>query len=215
MTNNIILTGKMGSGKTAVAKALAATTGFPVLSFATSVKEITHNLLKAKTVAQSVKIILPYLSPKLKEKFLLERNIPYMVSFLEDLSLYPVEVPKPRKLYQYVGNSLRVLLDEDIWIDYLREEASKHKNFIVDDCRYPNEAVLKKEFKNTYIVKLEVEEETRVRRMKKLYPSFDVSWLKHESEDSVDDITYDSMIVNEDSVPIARTVEAILENTFK
>ena len=196
----------MGSGKTANARVLSKRHGVPIRSLATAVKNITAHLLRAKTVAQATKILFMYLSPELKQSVLLERNIHNVISYLEDFYLYPVEEGKPRKLYQYVGNGLRVLLSEDIWVELLLPFLGE--DFLIDDARYENEARIAELFKPTMIVKLEVTREQQIERMRKLYPSFNESWLMHESEDMVDKVRTD-LTVRSDIDSIEEKAELI------
>jgi energy-coupling factor transporter ATP-binding protein EcfA2 len=209
----VILCGRMGSGKTTIAKMLSQIDGSPVVSLATEVKHLTAMLLRCKTVAQATKMFYSILTPKLKEKALLERNVPLLINFLEDFFLYEQEDGKPRKHLQYVGNSLRVILDEDIWVELLAPTLHKLKGFYIDDCRYPNEAQISDWYDDALLVRLNIPPSIQKERLVKIYPNFSDSWLKHESEDLVDSVRVDLDIDATDTPE--NIVKEILNNVKK
>lgn len=179
----------MGSGKTTVANAISKQYGIPVFSFATKVKELTHLLINTATVAQATRILLTYFDDYYKARMLEQDVLPFIINFLEDFKLLPVEKEKPRKLYQFTGNTLRFILSEDIWVDLLKPILDTTESWVIDDCRYPNEGLLRtNRYPDCRIFKLNLEDSTRIVRLMKLYPSFTHSWLTHNSELMVDKI---------------------------
>jgi dephospho-CoA kinase len=101
---------------------------------------------------------------------------------------------KDRVAYQKMGDGARNYLFQDVWIETLLQQVAEqegfNKHFIVDDIRYENEVNKLKE-KGWYIVKLDINEDLQLDRLKATYPD---DWevhaeaRSHASESQVNNI---------------------------
>ena len=101
---------------------------------------------------------------------------------------------KDRVAYQKMGDGARNYLFQDVWIETLLQQVAEqegfNKHFIVDDIRYENEVDKLKE-KGWYIVKLDINEDLQLDRLKATYPD---DWevhaeaRSHASESQVNNI---------------------------
>jgi len=107
---------------------------------------------------------------------------------------------KPRTYYQFIGQALRQL-DPDVWIKYVLKkiEESGADNVIIDDMRQLNEAKKLKEL-GFIIIKVEADINTRLKRMVDLGDKFNLEDLFHETEQQVDLIIPDFIVINNDSI---------------
>ena len=107
---------------------------------------------------------------------------------------------KPRKHYQFIGQSLRQL-DEDVWVNYCLDRAgdNKYDNIVVTDVRQPNEvkAVLEEGF---ILVKIDCDDEIRIERMKASGDNFNLEDLNHETEQHIDKVEAPITITNNGSL---------------
>ncbi len=93
-----------------------------------------------------------------------------------------------------MGDGARNYLFQDVWIETLLQQVAEqegfNKHFIVDDIRYENEVDKLKE-KGWYIVKLDIDEDLQLDRLKATYPD---DWevhaeaRSHASESQVNNI---------------------------
>ncbi len=101
---------------------------------------------------------------------------------------------KDRVAYQKMGDGARNYLFQDVWIETLLQQVAGqegfNKHFVVDDIRYENE-VDKLKGKGWYIVKLDIDEDLQLERLKATYPD---NWevhaeaRSHASESQVNNI---------------------------
>lgn len=114
---------------------------------------------------------------------------------VKDLANFLFDIPeghKDRVAYQKVGDGARKTLYPDIWIDVLkgRINESNPSYVVVDDVRYLNE-VQKLRQSGWYIIKVEIDDELQIQRLKETYPD---DWevhadsRNHPSEAEVDSI---------------------------
>lgn len=76
---------------------------------------------------------------------------------------------KDRSLLISIANSMKSI-DENVWINYIINECKDEKHCLIDDLRFKNELnELKKD--NWYFIVLQVDYDTRVQRIKNLYPN--------------------------------------------
>jgi hypothetical protein len=114
--------GKKFSGKSTVARLLHNATGYPVVSFADKLKDVTC-VLSGCTREQ----LEDY---DFKEKQCVP---PYLVPYCGD-----VEKPTFRAFLQHFGSEVMRGVNDNIWIDCTLSNCDE--NCIVSDCRSPNEA---------------------------------------------------------------------------
>lgn len=191
--NRVALVGKAHSGKTTTAKALVEQ-GYQRVAFADPVKEITAKMLTV-----------------FEQHVLFPEGIQYVDPLhIPKVSVEEVEQqkghPAIRKLLQLVGTDIgrEWFGPETIWIDVFQERV---KNMIgplvIDDCRFPDEALALKELGFT-IVKLVRDEQERIDSIIAALLSQGIAEddvdekleqiLSHPSETMVDKITPDVSI---------------------
>src|SRR3990167_5732011 len=187
---NILLVGKMCSGKSTAAKILEDKYGYTRIGFAKSLKEIESRFNEFTT---SPDIILDKgLSIKFKDYLLY-----YVPEVYKTLSVYELDElelictgmkdisreEKPRKRYQYLGENARKMIDKNIWIRLLKAQLGMDKHYVIDDCRYFNEL---DSLPTWEVIKISVSKEKQSERIRLLYGSYNNSILTHESEVDVD-----------------------------
>jgi adenylate kinase family enzyme len=123
---------------------------------------------------------------------------------------------KNRELLQSIGTKMREI-DEDIWIKYVLK--NNKNNIIIDDLRYPNELeALKRE--NFIIIKLELDKDTQLKRLKKCYPDTyqnHINNMNHESEslmDTMDNSEFDFILKSDDNI-LVNLIKCINEIILK
>lgn len=90
---------------------------------------------------------------------------------------------KRRRELQEVGQSLRLALGEDIWINYTMRQIlqDRHENVVISDCRQQNEADrLRKE--GYFLVRVDADDDLRIKRMIAAGDNFTAEDLNHETE---------------------------------
>lgn len=119
--------------------------------------------------------------------------------------LYGSITKKPRELLQAVGTKFREI-DENVWINAMLDDIRGHRiaqqqlgwsqEFIaVTDCRLPNEYEALKREGYTFI-RLRVDKETRLSRMRERGDIFDEKSLSHHSESFYDEFECEYEIDN-------------------
>lgn len=123
----IAICGHKFSGKSTVARLLHNATGYPVVSFADKLKDVTCVL--SGCTREDLE------NYEFKEK----QCVPsYLVPYCGD-----VEKPTFRAFLQYFGSEVMRGVNNNIWIDCTLSNCEE--NVIVSDCRFPNEAKAVKE----------------------------------------------------------------------
>lgn len=112
--------------------------------------------------------------------------------------LFPDEMSngKPRALLQGIGQLMRSL-DGDVWVNDCFRRISLENNVIpiITDLRQPNEFIKCKE--EGYIsIKVECDEDIRLKRIMRENDSFNLNDLKHETEMHIDTYNCDYVISN-------------------
>jgi dephospho-CoA kinase len=115
-----------------------------------------------------------------------------------NLLAYDKKVGKDRKILQGIGQGLRKIVGEDVWIHYTFEHAmsgSKDENVLISDCRQPNEAeaLLTRGY---WLIKVETEESLRIERMRMLGDVFTLEDLNHETETLLESMDCDFILYN-------------------
>ena len=125
----IAICGHKFSGKSTVARLLHNATGYPIVSFADKLKDITC-VLSGCTREQ----LEDY---DFKENELVPDYLrPYCLN---------AEKPTFRAFLQHFGSEVMRGVNDNIWIDCTLSNASEAKGLIISDCRFPNEAKAVKE----------------------------------------------------------------------
>ena len=148
---------------------------------------------------------------------------------VKDFGRFLFDIPeghKDRVAFQKVGDGARKFIHGDVWLDAMLNMVEMFENessvdgdclanFVVDDVRYHNE-VLKLKSEGWTIVKLDVDDELQLERLKATYPN---DWethaeaRSHPSEAEVDSIPLDlfDMVVNvsNDDNPYLEIVDLI------
>jgi len=107
---------------------------------------------------------------------------------------------KNRPLLQQIGMKMREI-EPDVWLDYViniaDEEQAKGNIVIVDDVRFVNEAE-KLYQKGWKVIRIAVDEETQMERLKKTYSDWEIHWenRNNPSEKEVDMIDLSVINVN-------------------
>ena len=185
MKPNIALVGKMGSGKTTIANALAEYHGYKRISWADGVRYVAS---------------LAY-GP-------IDYNKQYQVR-LPDNSMGTLT---GRQILQRVGtDALRNNVDLDFWIKTLFNRLANDPNggpWVVDDSRFDNEAMSARA--NGWLtVQVKVNEEARIERIHRLYPEADSSTIQHSSENSFSG-TYIDIAIWNTTPDVRKTVDQLM-----
>ena len=197
----IVITGKLRSGKSAVAEQLWYKHGFKELAFGDELKRIADELFDGTEVKE-------YASEPIYRG---DTDIP----FLSDDDI--VGYRKPRRRYQIFGQLMRQI-DPDVWIRQV--EQSMHvwenmrdvKGIVVSDARQPNEIECVRNNGFT-IIRVTADDETRLQRAQEAGDNFRAEDLRHETELYVDSIEADYDIWNGEGVSedeLRRKVDELL-----
>jgi hypothetical protein len=203
---NIIIVGKMCAGKTLVAQHLCDNYDFCSLSLAGPIKEIEKNL---DTMSNN-DLYYTYIDKYVQYDHI-ERAMIFKI--FDAARKIPREEPKPRKRLQYIGtNGFRKLIDQNVWIKITDSQSkelnnSGYCNVVIDDVRFLNEYQYFVD-NHWYPIKLDVNKENQLVRIKNLYPDFDIASLEHASE-----LDQDKIITMPDGITIDvnRSKEEVLK----
>ena len=170
---NVAVIGKMGSGKDVIGEYLIRKYGFTRYAFADNVKLIAE-------------VWFP--------------------------GLYGDGKEKPRKLLQDVGTKFREI-DSDVWIKAMLEDIDSNEgvakahgfrieDVVVTDVRMPNEykALKDRGFK---FIRVDVDNETRIQRLRDRGDSFTEKDLLHDTEQHYDSFECDYYVFNQGSKELA------------
>jgi len=160
---SIAFIGRIGSGKTTLANAMAEATGGVRLSFAYPLKqECAVAIMYALDGGTLRELDLPDSVVKLVEKTIKElpqdvftrvfsASEEEMISILSDASVKHYF----RQLQQYWGTEFRRSQNENYWVDKfessLIQEGINGRNVFIDDCRYTNEMNLLEDYGTVFV----------------------------------------------------------------
>src|SRR5690625_2745172 len=194
--NRIAITGKLRSGKTAIARLLEVKYGFHTISFGDALKRVADELFEGSSVYQAEPI---------------EVDCPF-----SEGGKTTAGYRKPRKLYQDVGSALRAL-DPDVWIRQAErtmrvwEGYRDTRGIVIDDLRQPNEYEWARA-NGFVIIRVNANEDTRLARAQAAGDAFSIEDLRHETEQYVDDFAVDYDVWNDgdDIDELERKVDEIM-----
>jgi dephospho-CoA kinase len=132
------------------------------------------------------------------------------------------EHPKPRALYQNVGQLMREV-DKDVWIRHAERRVGgiidhrsgypnvEHIGIVISDLRQPNEYAWAVE-NGFSIIRVNAPQELRVERANSVGDAFELNHLTHETESHIDGFDVDFEVVNDGTVTeLQAHVDAIME----
>lgn len=122
---------------------------------------------------------------------------------------------KPREGYQWFGQVMRQH-KPDIWVRKCFDNIEKENNkyIVISDLRQPNEYE-KCQLEGFILVKVECDDELRLKRILEKNDKFDMKNLQHETESHIDNFEYDYIIKNDGSLDeLYKQVDEII-NTLK
>lgn len=114
---------------------------------------------------------------------------------------------KDRKLLQILADKMKEI-NPDVWVNYLVEKLKDKDNVIIDDLRFPNEALVLENLGFT-IIGLDIDQNTQLKRLKKKYPNnyyCHLENLHHNSEIQFRNIDADFRIYSNE-----KTLTAIIK----
>jgi hypothetical protein len=173
---NLMLIGKMCSGKTTIADALVAD-DYEVISLADPIKGVVWGMangLSMVDLLQSLIFDLVDLTEVQKEEF---------IKVAKETAAIESGGPKYRERLQFFGTEGgRDRVDKDIWIKCLlaKVQLDPKQAFVIDDCRFINEYEILKEHFSPII--LHVARLAQQERLVSLYGSYAPKILTHASE---------------------------------
>ena len=203
----------MCSGKSLTSRHLA-NYGFTQVALAKPIKYVSEVLLDSVNGEEASYTYLKDLcGGVIEDSELIVRTI------LKDTKSLPYTPPKSRERQQHLGTEFRKYVDDEIWIEALTGTLCNSKEkvpYILDDCRFLNEFTLLRE-KYFSFIKLIVDQDIQIKRIKKLYGEFNPKILEHPSELDVDkmeipedhcvdaNLPADEMLVNIEKILKLRT----------
>lgn len=177
----IIFTGKMASGKTALASYLITHRNFTKIALADPIKRIEADL----EVLQPMQIVEKHLP------ILDSMEAAMFCKILDEAKAIPREYPKPRKRLQFIGTEGgRQRISDDIWIR-LADYATQDKDSVcIDDVRFYNEFqhFTKRGWTSIGLI---VDPMVQMQRLTLLYGEVDPAILEHASEKDTERILVD------------------------
>ncbi len=224
----VAFSGKMTSGKSTLSKMLSEKYGYEVLAIGGRIKKVCNLLIEDKNELNR------YLSKILPKETLNRDKNPVELTFSSLLALYEQKF-QPfikkyginyvfikdgqtgiyqknefyRKLTQEVGNCVRGIFGQQIWVEILLNEANlliaQGKKVICDDVRLGIEYDRFKE-QNYIIFRLEVDPEVQRKRIVQMYGTFNEDALTHHTEIELDNYEFEHKF---------NTSNEDIEDTFK
>lgn len=178
---NIAIAGKMGSGKTTVARYLVDKYDYWKHSIADHIKEIAQEVRLCNTV-EAAKMISEI------------TNEYYLRIYMDVLRLSEkCAGMSNRWLYQNLGDLVRCYR-KNAWLEYLYKQIADKPFVVIDDVRFKNEYDF---FKEKGFVMVRVECSVAKERLKARDGCIDYSTLNHKSETELDNAVYDYVIKND------------------
>lgn len=205
MRDLIAFSGKMSCGKSTISSALSHQYGYQVLSIGSSIKETSKLLITDK------KALYDYLYVMLDDKVAARRIYnkllaTYLFKFnyfsrrgkwKRDNKGHFIKTNAYRKLLQTVATILRNNFGDDIWVKFFAKSANRLSEegtkVICDDLRLPLEKRILSD-SGFSIIRINVDENERIERIKKLYGEISSESLNHPTETALDNDVFDFTI---------------------
>jgi dephospho-CoA kinase len=172
---NVMLIGKMASGKTTLANLLVYNLGYNKIALADPIKRVVYGLANGENMLE-----LLYKNIFDKVDLTIDQQDTF-IAICEETVQIDDTLPKLRKRLQHFGtDGGRDRVAKDIWISCLKADIATGGPYVIDDVRFLNEAIgLSSNFEP---VLLTIDKDTQLKRLNNLYDGFDQSVLKHASE---------------------------------
>ncbi len=210
---NVMLIGKMASGKTTLANLLVYNLGYKKVALADPIKRIVYGLANGENM-------LDLLYKNIFDKVELttdQQNV--FITICEETIQIDDTLPKLRKRLQHFGtDGGRDRVAKDIWIRCLKADIATGGPYVIDDVRFLNEAVdLSLNFVEPIL--LTIDKDTQLKRLHNMYAGFDQNVLNHASEQEFQKIAeffkndaihaWDEPLVLDTSLPLEECFEEI------
>ncbi|MDP9439711.1 MAG: hypothetical protein M3P49_13390 [Actinomycetota bacterium] len=194
--------GPMGSGKSTASDYMVASKGFVRVSLAKPVKDVARVLTEQGDTPERDEALLRWATDLLPDPvyrwgLLGEQSLRDRLVYSWKLDARTAS--SYRELCQKVGTDSGRAINDLIWINYMRRFLPDG-NVTIDDLRFLNEYAALKDL-GFVVVRLEISEDVRRRRLSERDGSFDPSTQGHASETELASIPHDHVISNnEDDV---------------
>lgn len=187
--NIILLSGRMGSGKTELAKHLAKNAGYSHKSLATEIKKICCLITGRETIDKSI-----------DRNLLQQLNILKQPFHKKNYEMVDKWINMSEAFSKYFDVNNHLIFQEDFFVNKLIANIDADNSLekvVIDDVRFPIEPIrLSQRYGegcNIYKIMLYCDIETIIKRLTQRDKTFDVSWLSHVSEQSFYKINFDYM----------------------
>ena len=182
MRDRIAFSGKICSGKSTMADMIAKEFGHEKLSFATPLKNIAK-LLRDGSLSEVYK----YCVELWEDKDFARKFTAWLVNNVAAPRTIKFELKDDvgRKILQTLGDGGRNVFGKGLWTDLLFKRLKPERKYVIDDVRYPHEIEQLKEH-GFVVIRLEVDEDVRLQRLRKLYGTVVQDRLTHPSETALD-----------------------------
>lgn len=217
---NISVSGKIASGKTTVADYIKEQYGFTQIRSAKYLKELcaliaNKNLFllagfPTQIIDQKIAELLRYISISEEEyQHLLLKTDEY-VEMYHDITDTSKKTNEVRSMLQDVAYKIKEEVRQSIWIDSCLKDMYEMdgENFIHDDLRYPFEHEKLRQH-GFILIRLDIDEATQAKRVKKLYGNIDKERFSHISETALDGYEFDYRI--DASLPLEEVLRQVDE----
>lgn len=201
----IAFSGKMTSGKTALANYLVDEYQFTKIRFADAIYDIMDMFMKVykdmgyRSFQTDLRAKCYQLLPKKEDaeeayKQLYTLYLSYF-SIGKDIQ---VKDPDYRDLMQIIGTKIMRGIEPFIWINYTDKFVREHveSNIVIDDLRF-NDEYLSLQYLDFTLVRLDLDFKTQLDRVINLYGQYNLANLLHRSEVELDDKKFHYYISSE------------------
>lgn len=196
----VVLSGKMGSGKSTVAEGLCERFGFHTISIGTMIKKVSTLLIDQPNELKSyLRNVLKEEKPESFEELYSKLITLYRENFTDatwekDEAGNYTKNESYRDLTQFVATYFRDLYSQDIWVRFIASDAmelaTSGERVVCDDLRDPSEKRILEMF-GFMAVRLDISKEEQKRRLQERYGTISEELLNHPTETALDDAHFD------------------------